>query len=580
MNTINHNLLPNIKKQKKDLIVEVELYKYTNELYMELENQNVIKRLKDVPQLGPIKVKQKFSKSRYDYIILQLYLHKIVKQNIQNELEITYNNQINLSDFMDKTISIDKKDRPFIGDILQMLTIIYNIGHFYNTFTSSRAIIIYANENEEFANKLINSSEDDRFKEAVKEYIADRNYHRLHLLNSLLVLEKCNQDLKSVKLAQEILYSYIDQNSLLKDNKMHYIFEIFKKVRDVSYMAYDLQISTTPLTIDLYDKDSLIFILRELLSFYNDQRPTEILFKSIGKLLDDTIYNEDSNAICYHQITKKMVKNLNSNYEINDYKNLWLNKNSILNKNYNKRRDYFEYPILKLTFDTNDKNIAQDLLMALEKTNHIRIGYYDRYSGEKTVLVSIKKNTQNKVRVAFRVLNKVISHLRSLKNIRASDPRFLLVTKFFLFYLFSENNITLKPTVDEEICVICARGKSNRINELEKILKKNIGTDDERHEVEFLIECLKKNNKNDTSIAVPSSILVLEKNRKLCEFDGMIIYPNRVSNQIVLMESKNRKTKPSLAKNCLIDKLRKLNIPYDEDQIKTENFDAMMELSV
>ena len=94
----------------------------------------------------------------------------------------------------------------------------------------------------EFADKLIKSSKDERFQNNVKIYIEDRNYHRLYLLNSILVLERCNQKLNSVKIAQEALYAYINKENLLVDNKLHYIFEIFKKVRDISYIAYDLQI--------------------------------------------------------------------------------------------------------------------------------------------------------------------------------------------------------------------------------------------------------------------------------------------------------------------------------------------------
>jgi len=159
----------------------------------------------------------------------------------------------------------------------------------------------------------------------------------------------------------------------------------------------------------------------------------------------------------------------------------------------------------------------------------------------------------------------------------------LLATKFFLYYLFSENNVILRPTVDEKVCVICTRGKSSRINELKYILKKDMGTADERHELEFIINCLVEDDKNDVSITVPSSILVLEKDKqvkKICEFDGMIIHPNREANQIILLEAKNIRKSPSYAKKCLSDKLDKLNIPYDNDEIVIKDFNAMLEISI
>ncbi len=580
---IEHNLLPKQKSQKRNLNVEIDLYHYTNELYNELTSKNIIARMQEIPQLGLIKVKRNLTKSRYDYIILQLYLHKLIRQNLQKELEKTYNNKINPVDFMQDAIKIEKSNRPTIGDMLQLLTLIYNIGHFHNTFTSSRAVIIYANKNKRFADKLINSSKDFRFQKVAQKYINDMNYHRLHLLNSILILEKCNQELKSIKIAKEVLYCYINNENLPTDSKMNYLFNIFKKVRDVSYIAYDLQISDTPLTIDLCNKKPLVLILKELLSFYNNQQPTKELFKSIGKLLDDTIYNENSNAICYYQITRKMVRKLDNLESYDYYTDLWLNENSILNCKHSQRKDYSNYSILKLTFDSRDKHIANELLDNLEHTNDVREGYYDRYSGETTILISIRKNSTNKRAVAFRVLKMVIKYLRKLDSIDPNDIRFLLTTKFFLYYLFSENSVILKATVDEKTCVLCTRGKNSRIEELKNILEQGLGTNDERHEVEFLISCLDNDNKNDISITVPSSILVLEKDKqvkKICEFDGMIIHPNRENNQIVILEAKNINKSPSFAKKCLVKNLEKLNIPYDEDSLEIRNYDAMVKISI
>lgn len=56
------------------------------------------------------------------------------------------------------------------------------------------------------------------------------------------MLERCNQELNSVKITQEVLYAYINKEDLLVDNKLYYIFEILKKVRDFSYIIYFLKI--------------------------------------------------------------------------------------------------------------------------------------------------------------------------------------------------------------------------------------------------------------------------------------------------------------------------------------------------
>lgn len=91
---IRHDLLPKQKKRKQGFDVIVDLFPLAQELYDELDRIGIIARIKEVPQLGVIRVKQGLSKSRYDYVILQLYFHQIIKKKIQNHLKWTYNNYL------------------------------------------------------------------------------------------------------------------------------------------------------------------------------------------------------------------------------------------------------------------------------------------------------------------------------------------------------------------------------------------------------------------------------------------------------------------------------------------------------
>lgn len=92
---IKYDLLPKLKTRKHNLRVEIDLYPYATELYEELDNIGIIERVKEIPQLGVIKVKKKLAKTRFDYVVLQLYLHKLIKTHLQGDLRFTYNNYIN-----------------------------------------------------------------------------------------------------------------------------------------------------------------------------------------------------------------------------------------------------------------------------------------------------------------------------------------------------------------------------------------------------------------------------------------------------------------------------------------------------
>ena len=542
---INYDLLPKQKTQKHNLGVEIDLYPYATELYEELDKMGIIERIKEIPQLGVIKVKKKLAKTRFDYVMLQLYLHKLIKNRLQGDLRYTYNNYINSKEFREDYVYPDKKNKPSMGDIFQLLTIIYNVGHFYNTFTASRAITMIAQEDSDFRNLVVNACTEERYQNVAKTILESKNYQRLHLLNSILVLEHCNKSKQSVSVALEILYAYINEQLLSEESKLRYAFAIFRNVRTVSYMAYDLQIAETPLTIDLCNEKAMVLLLKELLSEYNNNQSSNHLVGSITKLLDDTVYNENSNAICYYKISRKMVSLLTKKLDctdVNYYNDLFINKFSILNQVHTHKRDYVQSQILKLTFTSEQRVISEPLLYELEKINNTRVGYYDRHSGEQTILVSIKRNCNS-----------------------------------------DDNPVVIKPTINRDICVVCTRGKNTRIKELQSLLKSSIGNEDENHEVKFLLSQIINDSINDTTITIPASIIVYQKDavgRKLSEFDGLIIHPMRKSNQVIFLEAKNRDKKPSFGKKCLIEKFDKFSFKYVPDSIKVVDHDAFWKYSI
>lgn len=585
---IKHDLLPTQKSRSHNLKAAIDIYPIATELYEELNKIEIIERMKAIPQLGVIKVKKKLNKSRYDYVMLQLYLHQLIKNNIQTSLKLTYNNYIKEKEFNKDVPCINKNFKPSLGDIMQIISIVYNIGHFYNTFTASRAVTMMASQDITFKNMVLKASDDTNYQTAVNNLLVDKNYQRFHLTNSLLILEHCNPDLSSVKLAKELLYAYLNETNLPEDSKLRYAFDVFRKVRTLSYMAYDLQIANTPITIDIANQEAINALLKEWLSEYNNSISSNHLVDSISKLLDDTVYNENSNAICYYKISRKIVSKLEAvpSFENADYySDFFIDKDNLLNANYPHRRDYAETQILKLTFAYEDRNISSYLLEDLERLNNTRVGYYDRHSGEQTIVVSIKDSCDynQKVLAALKVVKTTVSAIRKVNGISPCDSKFILCTKFLLFYLFKENPVIIKPTLDDKKCVFCTRGKNSRIKEINTLLKEYTGSDDQKHETNFMMDILNVDTINDTSITILASILVYEKDavgRKLCELDGMIIHPMRNKEQIIFLEAKNTTNKPAYGKKCLKEKFDTLQIAYNPESIEIINHDALMKYTI
>lgn len=583
---IKHNLVKKQKARKTSSLVDIDVYHWAEELYDELEKQGVIQRVKDTNQLGVIRVAKHLTKSRYDYMLLQLYFHQLIRKDtaLQSSLEYSYGNYVRPSEFHRELDYIDKQ-KITVGDLLQILTISYNIGHFYNTFVSSKAAVAFAGINPEFKRTIVESFDRTDGQSLAQHILEEKSYLRYHLLNSLLILERCDQSKISVRLAQDLIYTYVNEKNLAPDSKLCYVLRLYRNVRNIAFLSYDFQIAPTPITIDLCDSKSILLLFHELLSIYNDNSSTRRLLNSMNKLLNDTVYNEESSTICYQMITDRMVSELRqvSTWDKDIYYSMMGSKESIFNRDYAQSRRYVSDGFLKLTFRKEHREISRALFSRLNHMQYVRVGYYDRNSGEQTIVVSLSNQCKKKTQVAFRVLGVVTNLLRTVPNIMNNDPRYLLATKFYLFYLCGQRQIHIKPTVSSQNCVLCTKGKSQRILSINKVLRENEGDEDQVHEVEHLRWVLQKDAKNDVCITLPSSILVCgngNEDKTFCEFDGMIIYPNRTSNQIVFLEAKNTKVKPTYGKKCLIDKLRKLNIQFEEEDIEINKKDAMLFWSV
>ena len=117
-------------------------------------------------------------------------------------------------------------------------------------------------------------------------------------------------------------------------------------------------------TIDLNDEKAMILLLGELLSQYNDRRSSTQLIQSISKLLDDAVYNENSNVLCHCGIAKRMVNVLkrDCDFENEDYyADYFLNGNSPLNEKQSLKTDYDKKQILATVYKGNIiKNLIMD----------------------------------------------------------------------------------------------------------------------------------------------------------------------------------------------------------------------------
>ena len=583
---ISHIVFKELKDIGKEKRENILIFEMAAELYEVLEQEGLIKKIKETQLLGNILVKKSDSYSRFDYAMMQLYLFQFIRGKLEIKLPAGLGSKYHYSEFSDKNISkisdYEQKKEPTIIELLQVMVLIYNIGHFRNTFTSSRAMVEILQSNASLYDNFILNFEHDIHKKIARKIIDSNGYHRFHLLNSLLLLLDMDGNSIAVNFAINLLTEYLlpEKNQSARTRK---VFTLFKLVREVSFTAMDLAIAPVPVYLDIHNDKNLKMLLNERLSEFNDHRQINNLFKGLNKLLQDTVYNEENSVIIQFDITRRMtnkvlkspsiIEKLSINYK--DFITSTEEDNyNTFNKKYSENRDFDSDNILKLSFEGRFQKDIEKLVKELGKINFVKAAWYYRINEKRvTMLVTIKKTANNFSLTSFKVMRKILKELSNLRKNNKEElfeTQILLTTKFFLYYLFDRNNVILEGTIHNEICVLMDQGTKKRIKSIDDLLKNHSDTTnkDSIHEIDFLKKILESETTNELTVTVCSSILVKNKTQvkeDLAEFDGLIIFPNRDKNQVIFAESKNTKKKLNFSVKCLKGKFDKVEIDYNDD---------------
>jgi hypothetical protein len=493
---------------------------------------------------------------------VQLYLHHILRKTQKVRLVYSYGTKLFTKNTQYNRVPIPEDTT--MADALQILTILYNIGHFYNTFCASRAIIVQANQDDTFRATLLQHFNDTAVRRVAEEMILKYQYEKWHLLNAYLALNNLNLNPQIKNLCKYLLLLCLDPTHPQHTEKTKYCFQIFYEIRGMAYAACDLSNFQLSLSIDLKNKNEIEKLLRELLSKYNNNEATHKMLDSIRKLLSDVGYNTPEYAIRYYNISQSIQKQLKTCNPAK-YHALWSDPDSCLNHKY-RQRHIHSNNFLKLTFNEQEYPIFQYIFVRIQHMQHIYYGYYIRPNGDYTIIICLKplRNPKTTLSVANRVLQCVLAGLRGKCEIH--DKRYTAIAIFFLYYVLQQHEFEIQPTTHNQ-CVLCVRGARAKVKHLNDIIRPSTSKNqhhgnklsDSAHETEAMKNWLEKDNISDTSLLIPASIRIkrINENKRLAEFDGIIIHPIR--KILVFIEAKNTK-RAQQAQSQLNDALAKFGI--------------------
>lgn len=213
--------------------VEIDLNGYPYKFYQIMERHNEVERLKKLEHLGVLQnIFPGIRHTRWDYTMTMLYLIQRLREAGLDGLSR-----------IRKVGEIDLSGR----DIMQLLALVANIGHFPGTFSVEKGIMRYISQNEELKNRLkdLAEIEDEQFEQV--------DYFTLNKLMALLKLQWWQEG--SVDAEKNLISSVkqlVKQSFLEEPPTEHHakIVEYFNFVRRMSYQLLDCLYVNLPVRVE------------------------------------------------------------------------------------------------------------------------------------------------------------------------------------------------------------------------------------------------------------------------------------------------------------------------------------------
>jgi hypothetical protein len=260
-------------------LLKIEIYPYTKKAMDIMNNAGSIDVLKKNPQLGVIRnAYEGAHHTRLEYVVIQLY---IISKLSESKLEgLSNSNRLignhNISG----------------ADILQLWSILLNIGHLYATFSNERGLLNLVKKDKKVRNCIMRGiSYNMEIKQHYNNIIENDDVYRFHEILSYFFLNKLKRKYKdSINLLISVIGLYMFNNS----DKIIKLKGYFKKIRQRAFLFLDTNYGPVPVTyelgqmlLDIENYKSNIFIeedsqLQQSLNLFEDLLSESFYLNSIS----------------------------------------------------------------------------------------------------------------------------------------------------------------------------------------------------------------------------------------------------------------------------------------------------------
>lgn len=584
-------------------IISPIIYPFASDLYNN-KKFNLEKKMKETNQLGAIRfIHNGAHYTRYEYVLLQIMLINFIKNNSKWGLGSKFNfSSLGISD------QIEYKENITGAEILELIILFSNMGHFKDTFSSNKVWFHCVYTNKSGIKNSLKKGLKKEGKELLDKLIKTSGYQKIQWINTIYILSR-SKEFNDYRIICEKIYEKI----LNKENDKW--LDIYSKVRKVSYVVLDSHFSNIPVSISL---QNVLFNEKLFIDELSKNTSNLInIFERISDLLEDTLYLENNSLLMgtyrcmdiYDKVEKFLVDNaaLKDTTKINEL---------ILNED--KSPFYEEFKIsereipwdkeknLSLTFYIKQRegfplDVFQKELDVVKKLGngcYIGFNFSPDFSKYRTVYALQRDLKKDKILAkclsiisiaideyftyqdySYQSVSNGILEEVAMKKIITYLFRNLLIEDYFVEYNYSSS---LNPFIIDTGCKKVAHRLKMYIAEYEK---KFPDDKDGVHELNAVKVCVKKMNYKGLIIVYVGSLRFIDKNKKsICELDGIVFTPKNKEIFLRVIEAKNfgdKKKRTSIAIKQLEQKfipllLKNINIKLEKDSI--EEYGALVKL--
>lgn len=574
--------------------VTARLYPSAAESYRLLDHYSHIDRMREIDQLGVIRnVYEGAHHSRWEYVMVQLGLIHHLSTLKDEETGVKVTSGMGLTS---ENIGILDR-RPSGTEILQIWALLFNAGHLPGTFATERALLRRCKEDSDLRRTIYNGlPQQQRIRDYFKNILEEENIYSFPKILTYFHIERYRRYQSNIPTFVDFLHGIINFyifESEEHEEKQNNLKNLFRRIRQMSYLFLDSQYTPVPLDFNL----STIFLnLPDYLTVLFKERDSSIIrtLDSFESFLSINMYHSADSVRAVGAHVKRIEQMIDKHKEEKELTKITM-LHKYLMEDYGKfqpeHKDWggalnihvlFEIPPFPPLISAYKKHISYDIEENWNNkygTRSCQLTFQPGPTSEH-MAITLSFFPKSQIQANVKIIGNFLKDMINLNNdIKSEIKEYDFIIDDIFQKPYRELSLsTFEYVTDEKlsfefkndspvwISMLPVKGSKKAANMIKDISKDADSTNSRVHELKTLQNSLHDLKHRSELLLSLSQILVYDHERKhLTDIDGFGLGFKNGNLGVLLVEAKDQKRgSQSASKNQLEETLKKLNFKTSE----------------